>query len=399
MCDLRGLSKYEVNQYYFEFIRNAAKEEYEKYGWNRKRGMGLYKCRKCGKLHYFRNYYFKTRLRVCDNKCNGVKYGNNKVIYGFNDLATTHPELVKYFQNPEDAKKYTYGSKQKVLLKCLECGKVKETTLDILSHQGFSCNYCSDGISYPEKIISLILSELNIVFTKQFKFERFNYRYDFYLPKYNIIIEVHGRQHYENSKWKTYDEEHKNDLFKYDLAILNEYEYNKNFFIIDAKESDIAYLRNNIEQCEFFKQFDLNNIDWNKIDKNAQMSLRINVCKYWNKHKNITTKNLGEIFGIGKSTTLRYLNWGNQNGLCIYNGKEESIKNNERQNIYVNLIKENDEKWYDEPLSLSELSRITGINRGTLSNSLHNKKPLNGHCAKYDPKYIGSMVIIAEETE
>ena len=32
MCDLRGLSRYEINQYYFEFVRNATKEEYEDHG-------------------------------------------------------------------------------------------------------------------------------------------------------------------------------------------------------------------------------------------------------------------------------------------------------------------------------------------------------------------------------
>ena len=40
MCDLRGLSKYEINQYYFEFVRNATKEEYEEHGWNNSNARG-----------------------------------------------------------------------------------------------------------------------------------------------------------------------------------------------------------------------------------------------------------------------------------------------------------------------------------------------------------------------
>ena len=406
MCDLRGLSRYEVNQRNFEFIRNATEEEREEYGWcNNTRG--VYKCRKCGKLHYFRKTHFKIHLKVCDNECNGIRCGNNRggrtVIYGYNDLATTNPELIKYFPNPEDAKKYMARSCQKIQLKCPKCGRIKWMMLSNLFH-GFSCNQCSDGISYPEKIMASILSELNIEYQKQFMFEDFNYMYDFYLPEYNTIIEVHGEQHYEghrDSRWKTYEKEHENDLYKYDLSVLNGYEYNKNFFIIDAQKSNIEYLKNSIEQCQFFTQFNLTNIDWKKKDMEAQKSLKIEVCEYWNEYKNedITIRDLVEIFGISKSTIRNYLKWGNKNNLCIYDAKEEKIKKCNRQSIFVFLIKENEEKWFDEPLSICELSRRTGISKIAIRRSLHNKKPLNKRNVKYDPKYIGSMVVFAESTE
>ena len=402
MCDLRGLSKYEVNQHYFEFVRNATKEEREEHGWYSKDTRGIYKCRRCGKLHYFIKRNFKKYLQVCDNECNGTGCGTATVVYDYNDIQTIHPELIKYFVNPEDVKKYKYRSRQNIQLKCPECGRIKKMKLDSFSNYGFSCDYCSDGVSYPEKVITLVLSELNIEYQKQFRFENYNYMYDFYLPEYNVIIEVHGSQHYQDSSWITYEEEHENDIRKYDLAVLNGYEYNKKFFIIDAQESNIEYLRHSIEQCKFFfKQFDLINIDWIKIDIKAQKSLKIEICKYWNKYKNedITIRDLVEIFGISKSTIRNYLKWGNKSGLCIYDEEKERIKKNNRQSIFVFLIKENGEKWFDEPLCLRELSRRTGINKTTLSYSLYNnKKPLAyGNGAKYDHKYIGSYVVPAEE--
>ena len=404
MCDLRGLSKYEVNQHYFEFVRNATKEEREEHGWNNSNTRGIYKCRECGKLHYFNNHSFKKCLQVCDNECNGTAGGGKgTVVHGYNDLKTTHQELVKYFINPEDAKKYTYSSNQKVLLKCPECGKEKWMSLTRLSQHGFSCDQCSDGVSYPEKIMALVLSELNIKFGKQLTYDDSKHKYDFHIKKWNTIIEIHGGQHYEgyrDSRWKTYEEEHENDLYKYDLAVLNGYEYNKNFFIIDARESNIEYLRHNIERCKFFKQFNLTDIDWNKIDKNAQKSLKIEVCKYWNEHENLTPKDLGKVFGVSKVTIINYLNWGNKSGLCIYDGKEEKIKKNNRQSIFVFLIKESGEKWFDEPLSLKGLSRKTGISLNTLCELLQNKKTLiGGNRSKYDPKYIGSVIVLAEPTE
>ena len=401
MCDLRGLSKYEINQRNFEFVRNATKEEREEYGWNNNT-RGIYKCRKCGKLHYFKKTDFKRYLKICDNECNGTGCRSGRVVYGYNDLKTTHPELVKYFINPEDAKKYTACSGQKVLLKCPKCGKEKWMILSNLS-RCFSCDQCSDGISYPEKIITLVLSELNIKFIKQLSYDNGKHKYDFYIKELNAIIEVHGEQHYKNKCFgRGYNEEHKNDLYKYDLAVLNGYEYNKNFFIIDARESNIEYLKYNIDRCKFFKQFDLTGIDWNKIDKNAQTSLKIDVCKYWNENKNdgLSIKDLREIFGVSEGTIRNYLNWGNKNGLCAYDGKEEKIKKCNRQSIFVFLIKENGERWFDAPLSLIELSRRTGITRTTLKRLLYNKKLLTyGNGAKYNLKYIGSMVILAEQTE
>ena len=39
---------------------------------------------------------------------------NKKVVRGFNDIATTHPDLIKYFVNIKDAYTHTYGSEDKV---------------------------------------------------------------------------------------------------------------------------------------------------------------------------------------------------------------------------------------------------------------------------------------------
>ena len=405
MCDLRGLSKYEVNQHYFEFVRNATKEEREKHGWNNDRHIrGIYKCKECGELNYFRKNNFESHLQVCKNECNGTGYGKGVVIHGYNDLETVRPELVKYFTNPEDAKKYTYGSFQKVQLKCPECGKEKRMTLNTFSRYGFSCDYCSDGISYPEKIIQSILSLLNITFTKQLTYDNGRHKYDFYIKEWNAIFEMHGMQHYTGWNHNEQDliRQQENDKFKRIDAIKHGI-LNENYHEIDCRYSTIEWCKPNIKKV-LSKYIDikiLNSINWKQIDMQAQKSLKMKICRYWNEHKNenLITTDLEKIFGIERSTIRRYLNWGNKNGLCVYDGKEEQRKRHKRQSVYVNLIKENGEKWFDEPLSLIELSRRTGINDSALGRSLHNKKPLSKRNAKYDAKYIGSMVILAEETE
>ena len=374
MCDLRGLSRYEVNQYYFEFIRNATKEEREEHGFFDRHICGVYKCRKCGKLHYFRKTSFKTQLKVCDNKCNGIRYGNSStVIYDYNDFATTNPELIKYFVNPEDAKRYMYQSHQKIQLKCPECGKEKWMNLNNLSNRSFSCDYCSDRTSYPEKIMQSILSLLNITFTKQLTYDNGKHKYDFYIKEWNAIFEMHGVQHYTGWSHNERDliRQQENDKFKR-IDAINHGILNENYHEIDCRHSTIEWCKPNIINV-LNKYIDiniLNSINWEKIDIKIQKSLKIEVCKYWNEHnnENLTTADLVELFGINRGTIINYLNWGNENGLCVYDGKEEQRKHNERQSIYVYLIKENDEKWYNQPLNIRELSRRTKISRCALKN-------------------------------
>ena len=341
---------------------------------------------------------------------NGCPYcSGHKTIENINNLAITHPHLVKYFLNKEDTIKYKAQSGKEVELMCPICKYIKRMRIQDLTKQGFSCPCCSDGISYPEKVMALILKILNIKFKKQHKFDGYKYLYDFYLIDYDIILEVHGKQHYEgnrHSSWKSYEEEHENDLIKYDIAVLNDYEYNKSYFIIDAKYSNIDYIKQNIYNCLFFQQFNLDSIDWQDIDVKAQSSLKINICKYWKEqkeiNKNLTTRELEDIFDLAFCTIIRYLEWGTKKGLCIYKGEAESKASKERRSKFVYLIKPNGDKWFDKAMSQSELATISKIGTTTISRNRRNKMPLGSKGAnnvKYDSKYIGSYVVEEDKLE
>jgi NADH pyrophosphatase NudC (nudix superfamily)/very-short-patch-repair endonuclease len=66
------------------------------------------------------------------------------------------------------------------------------------------CPICND--SHGESTINRILTEKNIIFKREYKFENCKYKkllqFDFYLPEYNICIEFDGIQHFEKiEKW------------------------------------------------------------------------------------------------------------------------------------------------------------------------------------------------------
>lgn len=403
--DLRGFDKQKVNEHYFEFIRNATRKEYDENGWSSNM-RGLYKCRICGEEQFILKHNFKIKLQVCEHGCNGEYRQGGTVVVGYNNIAITKPNLVKYFFNVEDTYTNSYGSRKVVTVNCPRCGKCKEMVVDNLYAQGFSCDFCGDGVSYPEKVMATVLNELGISFKKQYKFNDFKYKYDFLLIDYNVIIEVHGNQHYKGmNNMVTYEDEHENDVIKYDLAVLNGYEYNKSYFIIDCRYSNIDYIKDNIERCKLFKQFKID-IDWGNVDKQSQNSLKMEVCRYWEEqkrvNKDLTTTDIANYFKLGTSTINYYLNWGNNSGICNYNGKEEQnlrAKNIGKQlSIYVYLVDINGNKWIDEPLSLIELSRRTGISKTTLTKKLHDGTHLQyNNRAKYDVKYIGSRVVLVDK--
>ena len=146
-----------------------------------------------------------------------------------------------------------------------------------------------------------------------------------------------------------------------------------------------------INYCLFFQQFDLSNIDWKEIDIQAQKSKKVEVCLYWKEQKetdiDLTSTNMANIFKVGRNTVIRWLTWGNKNGLCIYNGEEERKVKEGRQSKFVYLIKPYGTKWYNKAMSQNELSKLTRISRATIRERLKDGEPIKGN-SKYKGCYI-----------
>ena len=149
-------------------------------------------CIICGYIYDKNEYNLKN-----GNKCPCCT--SNIIVTGINDIATKSPYLIKYFVNPEDAKKHGCYSNQKLPMNCPYCGYKKTLTPNKLSTKGFSCNQCGDGISYPNKFVTNILIQLGIEFELEKTFGWSNKKkYDIYIPSLEMIIENHVSQHYGN---------------------------------------------------------------------------------------------------------------------------------------------------------------------------------------------------------
>lgn len=274
----------------------------------------------------------RCKCRICDNEFDqfarkvieGVGCpicANVRIIKGINDIATTNPELLKYFKNSEDAYKYHKGSKAKVIFKCPDCGFEKEISIMQVSKLGiFSCPKCSDGISYPNKFSRNLLQQLPV---KNVKYEYSPdwakpYRYDNYFEFNNnkYILEMDGGFHYiKYYKSNLSLEETKHiDKFKDKLAK----DHNITMIRINCFYSEKNYIINNIKNSLLSNLFDLSKINWELCHINSIKNLVKEVCNFYNSHKNYKVKQIANEFNLKAPTVSKYLYIGNDIGLCKY---------------------------------------------------------------------------------
>ena len=128
-------------------------------------------------------------------------------------------DLHKFVDNPEDLKNYHMGSGKTYEWKCPSCGKRFNKRILDVTQWGMSCDLCSSGFSKNERLVSIILTKINENYITQKEFSDCRIKqplpFDFYLPQYNMVIETHGVQHYEEVKfYRTNEHTLKSDRIK-----------------------------------------------------------------------------------------------------------------------------------------------------------------------------------------
>lgn len=284
-----------------------------------------YKCNKCGFFGWITEGSLSSQKTGCACCCGNI------VVEGINDLYTTDYWMVDFGISIEDAKKHTKSSGNKITVKCPYCSKEKQVTIsNIYNDKSIGC-VCGSGYSYNEKFMAEVLNQLNIDYTCQLSKSTFEwcgeYRYDFYIPSLNAIIETHGRQHYEASnRGRSLKEERNNDDNKRQLAKNNGVD---EYIVIDCRYSDMEYVKDNILKSKLSELFSFCNIDWLRCEGFAisKKSLIKEVYSYWNNKKDFeSVVHLSKVFNISKYTAIKYLKHGTNLKLCNYNPKDEMKK-------------------------------------------------------------------------
>lgn len=235
---------------------------------------------------------------------------SNKFKYNIGDIITKFNENIQVLEQLHIS--YNNSSARGYKLKCLKCNYEYESREERMS----TCPICGRKASYSEKFVYQMLIQAGINFIPQKEFDWLhNKYYDIYLPDYNTIVEIHGKQHYEPVKLnknetpeETYDKTVKNDKLKREIAIKNSLSY----YVIDARES-LDLFKNTVEELLFI---DFSNVLELECEKAINKDKVLPVCTLWNEGKDI--KEIKSILKFSSQKIQSYLRLGNKYGLCVY---------------------------------------------------------------------------------
>lgn len=258
---------------------------------------------------------------------------------GYNDIPTTDPWMIPYFQGGYDeAKLYASQSNKKIYPICPDCGEIKTKPIPIskiYKRHSIGCN-CSDGVSYPEKFAFAFLKQLpinNMIFQynpEWIKPKRFDFYFEFNDKKY--ILEMDGGLGHGRKTFGHIDESDgyglKTDIKKDKLAKENNIEVIR----IDCLKSQKEYIKNNILNNKVLSQIiGDTEINWDLCEQYAYKNIIKEICEYWNNGE-YTISQLSEIFKINNATIGQYLKKGSLIGYCNYH------RNNQINSLYQPLM-------------------------------------------------------------
>ena len=188
-------------------INNTDKDFLEKY-WSDKNTLDPWKISpqsnkkiwiKCQEKDYHEDY-----LVSCFNFYKGSRcsYCNGKSISKLESFGIKYQNKIKYWSNKNKKTPYEVlpNSNKKYWFICQSCGKnFKRSVQNISISHSVMCNECNS--SSLELKVASVLDKFNIEYDTQKKFNNLiglgkgKLSYDFYIPKYNILLECQGEQH------------------------------------------------------------------------------------------------------------------------------------------------------------------------------------------------------------
>lgn len=270
------------------------------------------------------------------------------------DIHTTAPWMVDLLADKNDAYKYTKQSGAKIKFICPDCHTVSSHIIsNVYRKRGVPCPSCSDGLSYQNRLMCNILNDIGIEYQSEYHISGKRYRYDFYIKSINTIIEMHGRQHYV--EWfksdKSLDDIKKNDMEKYQYAIQSGI---REYIVIDSRESQVEYIKNNILRSKLSTLLDMTGVDWDRCGINACRSFVFPVAEMYNDGMSVSY--IARSLKMSTNTIVKYLRKATDANLCSYI-KSVGFLNEQRPVICLNnfIVYE----------SLSDAARVTN---GKLAN-------------------------------
>lgn len=283
-----------------------------------------YKC-KC-----LKDGYEYVVLEVHLKKGNGCPVcAGKRILIGYNDLATTNSEIIKYLLNKEDGNKYIKGSYKSIWAVCPHCGYKKFIKVrELVYNGGLLCPKCSDGLSYPNKFAYNVFEQLHeqyVSYSSEYSPDwAGRMRYDNYIvlkDGQELVVEMDGGFHYNEYGKRAA----KNDVVKDALAKEHGIQVIRINCFYNQITDRFRLIRDNFIS-DLKQYFDLSNIDWESANNSGVSNKLIEVVNYYNENPFVPMHQIVNHFNLSNCTIRNYLVTGEELGLCKY------VKNDPNRN-------------------------------------------------------------------
>lgn len=147
-------------------------------------------CGKCGRTNEKEVANFLRQKYEC-GFCEGAKENKDTDTF-ISQLKERHGESFTLISE-------YYNAKTNITVRCNSCGFIRQVKPNSILTSGY-CPKCGKKESKGEQQIKKFLDKTKIEFEFQKYFPEWSigvHYFDFYIPKYNLVLEFHGRQHYE----------------------------------------------------------------------------------------------------------------------------------------------------------------------------------------------------------
>lgn len=188
---------------------------------------------KCQNKNYHEDYMISCDNFVNGSRCPYCSHNSGKV-HPKDSFGYLYPEKAKYWssRNYKSPNEVASFSNKKFWFICENCGGEFKRSLNSLNQRDdiVSCSSCSSSKGEHKIKTVCVKYNVNNIPQKEFKglvgLRGGNLSYDFYLPKYNLLIEYQGKQHecvveYFHNKKNNFERQLEHDRIKFNYAINN----------------------------------------------------------------------------------------------------------------------------------------------------------------------------------
>lgn len=235
---------------------------------------------------------------------------SRKLLVGFNDLKSTNLQLFSLLKDKRDGEKYMEFSNKRVDWLCPSCDMlIKNKRISDINNYGLSCPRCSDGVSFPEKVMATLLKYYNIEFEREYSptwAKGKKYDFFFELEGETFIVETHGKQHYNGGfstlGGKTLEEEKENDAKKREMAN----SHIENYVELDCRNSTLDWMLNSLKNSVLGEKIVINEDVVSHLLKTVKDSVPY-LCylEFINGDDNFSS--IGRKFSISSTTAKNYV--------------------------------------------------------------------------------------------